>query len=52
MAMELDGKVEGPSVVMAPKPFISPTAALGQEVESAKNGGQPLKEMIYVVCKV
>lgn len=51
MAMQLDEEVEELSVVLAPKPFISPTA-LGQKVESAKNGGQPLKEMIYVVCKV
>lgn len=39
MAMELDGKVEGPSVVLAPEPFISLAAALGQGVESAKMEG-------------
>lgn len=44
-------EMEGTSVGLAPKQFISPAAAPGQGVEK-KNGGEPLKEMIYVVCKV
>lgn len=39
MTMKLDGEVDEPSVVLALKPFVSPTAALGQGVESAKMEG-------------
>lgn len=52
MAIELDEEVEEPLVVLPPELFISPTPAFGQMGGKCKNGGQTLKEMIYIVCKV
>lgn len=56
MAMELDGTWNGGNVSgFGPKAIhltSSSTRPRGGKCKKKKNGGQPLKEMIYVVCKV